>query len=82
MNVSKIYEGDFICDGKYKGRYIFLKTGEKYVFLDKVNSVIDLAKLKVNKFYGLILDTDESKFYYIDSKSLKHIKENFGISTL
>lgn len=72
MNTNRIFEGEVFSNNEKIGTSVFLKTGEKFVLLDDINTTIDLIKLDLNINNGniLIFDTDNSKKYYIDENTL------------
>jgi hypothetical protein len=82
MNTNMIFTGNLIYNNKSLGTYVFLKYNENYVFLDEVNTSLDLLKLKANKLNLKTFDTDSSKQCYIEEKSLALYYENNKHRTL
>lgn len=47
MNTNRIFTGNLICDNEFKGTYLFFKAGKKYLFLNDINSILDLKLKKI-----------------------------------
>lgn len=82
MKTDRIYEGNVICDNMDKGKFVFIKIGERFVFLDEVNNLIDLLKIGNGMSNIIMFDTDKTKRYYIDEETLKPYYEKNSHKTL
>ena len=75
MNTNRIFIGNLMCDKNEIGQSVFLKVGEDYVFLDDVNNLLDMLKIKSKTTKIPKLNTIKNGYYYIDKSSLKPFYE-------
>ncbi len=82
MNTNKIFTGNLVCDKEEKGTFVFLQVGEQYVFLDEVNNIFDLIKLRIGKSEIKKFGTEKVSKYHIDRNTLMPYYEKQKQKTL
>ena len=79
MDTNRIFVGNLMCNKELIGMSVFLKIGEEFVFLDDVNNLIDILKVKSNNKKIPKLGTTNNGYYYIDKNSLTPFYEKMVI---